>query len=290
MAIRENQFPYAVNTLTDLPEEFQGAVQSGLPASESINSILMLPPQPFMKRGGVPRQVLLSTIHGILHVRDDKPLVANYLPADSLLYVHHKLLLLYGGLEFAGEVDGELVRIVAEYNTVGQELLDRVLAQFLRLSNDAANPDESIQEQNNLILQTLGAESFKFMNGLRLYALQPGEQLLGYVFQSRVRERFLRFFHRPIAPATLFALTNRSLVLIEEDKAWGASYGWIITICPRNVVLTVESKPMQKWHKLSVVLLRNKVSTERNLILENESAQACKALWISETSRGSETR
>jgi hypothetical protein len=128
------------------------------------------------------------------------------------------------------------------------------------------------------------------MNGLRLYALQPGERLLGYVFQPRIKARFLRYFSRPVAPASMFALTDRTVVFVEEDKARGASHGWVISICPRKVVLTVESKPMQNWRKLSVLLLRNNISMERNLILEQETALACKSLWSSQISQESETQ
>lgn len=247
----------------------------------------MLPPQPYMKRGGVARQVLLSTTNGILHVQDGKPPVANYLPGESLLYVHHKLILLYGSLELAGEVRGKLVRFVAEYNTVGQDLMDAALRQFLQLSYDITGSDANVQKQNNNLLDELGIESFKFMNGLRLYALQPGERLLGYAFQSRIKERFLRYFSRPVAPASMFALTDQAVVFVEEDKAHGASYGWVITICPRKTVLTVENTPMQKWQELSVLLLMNQVSMERKLILESETALACKALWASQSSQES---
>ena len=288
MVTRENPFPYVVNALTDLPEEFQRAVQSCLGDEESINSILVLPSQPFMKRGGIPRQALLSTTHGILHVRDAKPPLADYLPAESLLYVHHKLILLYGCLELAGEVRGELVRITAEYNAIGQYLLDAALRQFLQLSYGTAAPGPGMRKQNDNLLEELGKESFKFMNGLRLYALQPGERLLGYAFQPRITERFLRYFSRPVAPASMFALTDQAVVFIEEDKARGASHGWVITICPRNVILTVESKRMQSWDKLSVLSLRNKVSLERNLILEHDTVLACKSLWSNQISQESE--
>ena len=278
MAARENQFPYAVKASKDLPGEFQRAVKSHLPAGESIRSILALPPQPFMKRGGVPRQALLSTTRGILHVRDGNPPAVKYLPAESLLYIHHKIILLYGCLEIAGEVHGKEVRIVAEYNTVGQYLLDAALSRFLQLNHDRTDLGKYTQEQNSSILNELGKESFKFMNGLRLYALQPGERLLGYVFQPRIKEPFLRYFSWTVAPASTFALTDKSIIFIEENKARGASYGWVITICPRNIVLTVEHEPMQKWRELTVRLLKNNVSMERNLILENETALACQAL------------
>jgi hypothetical protein len=250
----------------------------------------MLPRQPFMKRGGIPRQVLVSTAHGILRVQDGKPPIANYLPADSLLYVHHKLILLYGCLELAGEVQGKLVRILAEYNTVGQSLVDDVLRRFLQLGRDTASPNAGTQERNDKLLNELGKESFKFMNGLRSYALQRDEYLLGYIYQPRIKERFLRFFNRPIAPNSLLALTDQAVVLIKEDKARGASYGWIITICPRNVVQTVDSIPMGKWQKLSVLLLRNNVSTQRNLILDHKITQACKSLWTSQSTQENETQ
>jgi hypothetical protein len=285
---RENPFPYIVNALTDLPEGFQQAMQACLPMEEAIHSILMLPPQPFMKRGGVPRQAVISTTNGILHIRDGKPPAANYLPAESLLYVRHKLVLLYGGLELAGEAHGKLIRIHAEYNTVGQYLLDDALSRFLQLSHGATDPNATVQEANNKILDALGKESFKFMNGMRLYALQPGERLLGCVFQPRIKEPILRFFNRPIAPASMFALTDRNAILIEEDKVRGASYGWVITLCPRTVILTVESKPMEKWEKLSVLLMKNKANMDQTLILEPNIALACKALWASQASQESE--
>jgi hypothetical protein len=284
MSERENKYPTRVQSVTDLPEGFQQAIQCSLKPDEQINSILMLPPQPFLKRGGVPRQVLLSTAHGILHVDDRKPTAATYLPGESLTYVRHTLVLLYGRLELTGEVDGKPVSVVAEYNTVGQELLDAALAQFLLLTYGMNRSCSEPERGDKALLEKLGAESFKFMNGLHLHALGPGERLLGYVFQPRIRERLLRFFHRPIAPAALFALTDRAVVLIEEDKTRGASYGWVVTICPRKIVLDVEIKPMEKWHELSVALMRNKVRMERKLILENDTALACRSLWSSQTS------
>jgi len=160
-----------------------------------------------------------------------------------------------GRLELAGEVNGRLVHIVAEYNTVGQELLEEALNQFLRLSYESTHPDEYFQEQNDAMLDKLGTESFKFMNGLRLYALRPGERLLGYVCQPRIAQRFLRYFSRPIAPASMLALTNQAVILIEEDKAWGASYGWLITLCPRRYIVNIESRPNQEWREVSVRLL-----------------------------------
>jgi len=172
MASRVNPFPYQIQDLTDLPEHFQQAVQRSLKPGEQVNSILMFPPQPFLKRGGIPQQALLSTSQGLLHIQEialpSQSLVATYFPGDALLYTHHSLLLLYGRLELVGEVDGNLIRIVAEYNTVGQYLLETVLKQFLRFTYGWADTEKSYDPQSNSLLDVLGAQSFKFMNGLRL--------------------------------------------------------------------------------------------------------------------------
>jgi hypothetical protein len=284
MAPRENPFPYPVKAVTDLPESFQIAIHSLEWPEEPIRSILLLPPQPFLNRGGVPRQALLLTERGILHVRDGDPPAANYLPAKNMLYVRQTLILLYGGIEFVGEANHELVRIVAEYNTVGQNFLTALLNQFLDLKYETIHLPETVFDQTNYLVDKLSEESYKFMNGLRLYSLQVGEELHGYVFQPRIRQRYLQIISRPIAPASLFALTSKAVILVQEDKASGASHGWLITLCPRDAVLAVESSPFKNWEKLRVLLQRGSFNEERDLMLEPEKAAGCKYLWSSQNS------
>lgn len=283
MSLRENPYPYWVQGVDALPEEFLQVIRARLIPQDAVQSILMLPPQPYMKRGGIRRQVLISTDRGLLHIEEGKPPVATYVLAESLLYVHHTSILLYGRLEVVGEVDHKPVRLIAEYHTAGPDLLKTILRHFLRLSYGTIDPNKSFADQNDAILEMLGDQSFKFLNALRLDALQPGEQLLGCVFQPRIRERLLRYFSRPIAPASLFALTSQAVILIEENKATGASYGWIMTIRPRKVVLAVENRPLQEWEMLVVLLLNNRMSEARSLVLEKPAAQACVSLWTNQT-------
>jgi hypothetical protein len=117
MSVRENPYPYLVPGVLDLPEDFQRVIQALLKTEDSVNSILMLPPQLYLKRGGVPRQALLSTSRGLMHVEDGRPPKATYLFGESLLYVQHTSILLYGRLEIVGEMDNKPVRFVAEYHS-----------------------------------------------------------------------------------------------------------------------------------------------------------------------------
>jgi hypothetical protein len=283
MAARENPFPYPLQSLTDLPEHFQQAVQQVLKPGEAVISILLLPPQPFLGHDGIPLQALLSTSRGLLHLQEmassgQLPNVT-YVPGGTLLYAHCSLILLYGRLELVSEVDGSLVRMVVEYNTVGEYLLEAVLKQFLRFTYGWSEFEKSFDPQSKPLLETLEKKTFKFMNGLRLHALQPQEKLLGYVFQPRITQPFLHFFHRPIAPASLVALTDQAVILIEEDKARGPAYGWIVTLCPRKYVTEIECSPSKEWQVGRVHLQKNGMTEVRKLTLDNETALAWEALW-----------
>jgi len=282
MAVREDPFPVPVRCISDLPARFQEAIDSTLRPDEPIHSILVLPAQSFLKAGGVPRQALLAAGCGLLHVWDGNPPIATYLPAENLLYVRQTLILLYGKLELIGETNSGRVQILAEYNTVGQYLVDALLRHFLDLSYGQIETGGPYPDQNNYLLERLSGESYKFMSGLRLYALQPGEQLLEYIFQPRINKQLFRFISRTLVPASLFALTDKAVILIEEAKSRVSSYGWLITLCPRNVVRSIESQPVKDWERLCVHMMLNQVSEDRNLLLGHEKAGECKSFWASQ--------
>lgn len=282
---REDQFPYWMEDITNLPGNFQQALAPLLKSDGAIKSILMLPPQPFLKKGGVPKQVLLSTERGILHVCDGDPPTAGYLPRDALLYVQRTLVLLYGCLELTGEVNSRLVRIKAEYNTVGQELLDTALGQFLGWTHTGNHTNASSKQQHEALLQELGTKSLKFMNGLQFYALQPDEQLLGYVFQPRIREPVLHYFYHAIAPAALLALTDQTVILIKEDRMRGASYGWLLTLCPRANINDITIAPRGERSEVCVQLAGDNVTTDQSVILESDTASDWQKVWQMEHAR-----
>jgi hypothetical protein len=278
MTSRENPFPAPVKSLTDLPESFQVAVDSLEWPEEPVHSILILPAQAYLKRGGVPRQALITTQCGILHVMDGDPPVATYLSADNMLYVRQTLVLLYGGIEFVGEANHQRVKFIVEYNSVGQNFLTATLNRFLGLRYEAVHTSPSAWDQTNYLLSRLEDQSCKFMNGLRLYALQPGEELLGCTFQPRIRKRYFHFITRPLAPASVFAFTSKAVILMEEDKAWGGSHGWVITFCPRDAVLAVESRPVPNGEELRVLMQQGHLTEERNLMFEVKAALESKTL------------
>jgi hypothetical protein len=51
------------------------------------------------------------------------------------------------------------------------------------------------------------------------------------------------------------------------------------TLCPREVIVEIESRPFLEWREISVHLRRNGVSELRRLILENATAQNWETVW-----------
>jgi hypothetical protein len=278
--------PYRVNNLAELPASLQAAAQSALGPTEQPERIFLVPNQTFFKnwfsRRYVPQQALLFTAQGVLHVQEavspDQPVQTTYLHAASLLFVQLRLLLLYGRLELVGQANGALARVVVEFNTVGVSLLLPGLRRLMTLTWESAEPELPVSQEGSL--PEFENLPLKFKNGLRLYGLQPGECLLGLVFQPGLWERHGSLFQRQVATNTLLALTNRDLVIVEEERTgWKNPYGWILTFCPLACVKGFEAAPGELWQELQLHLTRDGITIDRPVTLERETMQAWQNLW-----------
>ncbi len=281
--------PYAVQSLGDLPVSLRQAAEQALETGEPIHSNFVVPaqvsPRGWLGLRYTPEQALLFTSQGVLHVQDGatlgQPAQATYLRADGLLYAHLSLILLYGRLELAGQINGALARIVVEFNTVGESLLQPGLRQLVRQAwGQTTTRAAAGQAQTETVLRELDRLPMKFSNGLRYHGLQPGERLLGFVFQPGIWTRRWRFFRRQVSATTLLALTNRQLVILTENKVGRqANYGWIFTFCPLAGIAGIEPKPFEAWQELQVHLERGSVAVDRRIILESETTLAWQNLW-----------
>jgi hypothetical protein len=282
---RRTEHPYCAKTLADLPAELRQLAEQSLMPDDPAHTIFVIPPQLLPKQFGsvggmhkVPEQALLFTAQGLIHIRrgnpPERPGKAIYLRGDNLLYAHLSMILLYEKLELCGITNSGLTRIVVEYSVVSHHLVQPALQQLLRLAWGLPNSDKPRIDTTNLLLYELEQTYYKFSSGLRYYALQPDEQLLGYVFQPRIMKKYLHVFRRQVAPPKLLALTQSGLIMIEEGMSSATRYGWFITYCPRNCVERVEIKPNSAWQDVIVHLSRGDVAAERWTKLGNEAALA----------------
>lgn len=295
---RRPEHPYRVASLVSLSDELQQLAGQALPPGDAISAIFVIPeqmlPRDWTGVGGihrVPEQALLFTAHGVVHAQvsapDEQLAQARYLSGDHLFYARLFMILVYGRLELYGAVDGSLIQIIVEYNSVSQELIQPELYKLLRQAWQPLPVEKSSQNETGARLNNLELKSTKFCSGLRSYSLQRDERLLDFVFQPLIRKKKFGFSQQPVAPSSLVALTDRQLILIEEGLTSATSYGYFITFCPLASVVNIALTPNDTLkmngflQDLSINLGQAQVTANHRLTLENSNALAAQSLWQS---------
>ena len=278
--------PYAVTSLADLPGSLQQAAVRSVSSTDPLRSICVFPSRTYLKNWYsweyVSEQALLFTGNGILHIQApsstfrDARIVS--LRAADLLYTHLSLILMYGRLEL---VDENLSRGVVEFNAAGFDIIQSGLQHLLAtVSGKNAIPTPEAPPAKT-ILNELESRSFKFKNGLSLYGLLPGERLLGFVFQPGIRGLRWRFFSLKVSETTVMALTDKQLIIIEEQsRSRFPAYGWIFTFYPRKAIEKIGVSSCRQWQELSVVMKVKTGLIDRRILLEQANVLAWQELWL----------
>jgi hypothetical protein len=278
--------PYSVPSLSELPDSLRLLTLQSVEITNEPISICVFPGRTRLKNWysweHVAEQALVFTTNGILHVQAQASphQVASmvYLRATDLLYARLSLQLMYGRLEFVYDC---VSRIEVEFNSAGFDLL-RPGLQSLLGANSAGNSIVTPETpQTRSVLSDLGTLSFKFKNGLYLYGLLPEEHLLGFVFQPGIWERHWPLFPLRVLDTTLLALTDRQLIVVEEQSGSRfPAYGWIFTFFPRRVIEKIRVTPSSRWQEL-IVELNTKVGLiDRRILLKEENALVWQELWL----------
>ena len=290
---RASEFhPYLVKSLDALPDSLRSAAGASIPPGAKATTICVMP-QDYRSKGLlgsriVPEQAIIFTGDGVLAVQaglpgEHAPSPA-FLPCDGLLFARSSLLLNYGRLEMAGAAQGRLVSQDAEFGALAWRLMDAALRSFLAkaLGLTPLPPDDLGEWQEEATDMVRGLP-LKFANGLRTYALQPGETLLGTVFQEAVWAKRGGLWPQQLTPRRLLALTDAAVVLIEEEQALvrkSSQYGWIITQMPRAAVRDLQTAPAQEGlQELKFTLARGGASTDRRTVLAAGTVNDWLRLW-----------
>jgi len=126
----------------------------------------------------------------------------------------------------------------------------------------------------------------KFSFGLRKYGLYTGEILHGAVFQPPIWDKHWALFPKQITANTLLALTNASVIVIDEDRALvrkSQQYGYRITRIPRPAVAGVAAAEVEGLQELTFTLARDGAGAERRWKLDPQTAEHWLALWEGHT-------
>jgi hypothetical protein len=255
-----------------------------LAARESIQKIIIFPPQ--IQRGWhyVPKQALLFTPTAVIHllasIWPEEEARVTYLSGCDLMYLKITLVLLYGFLEIVAQGPGSPVRLGMEFNTVAWPYLSEPLRKLLQTTQPPRRSSlhDAEATYSPLTRQMLEKLPIKFSNGLDIYGLLPGEKLEELVFQPRSWQPWLYFFQRPLSTNALVLLTTNYFVVIEEELL--VEQGWILSYIPRNNMVRIQSRACGLWSELSFQLCRANQSVDYKLLLKHEFAEAWRTLWI----------
>ena len=268
--------------VSELHTELQSSAVTALAERETIQTIIAFPPQ--IQRGWhyVPKQALLFTATGVIHLfasiwPDQEPQVT-CLKACDLIYMKVTLLLLYGFLEIVTQGQDSPIRLAMEFNTVVWYRLSPPLQRFLQATQTTSIVPADKDAYSFPTKRTFEELPLKFSNGVKIYGLLPGEELEELVFQPATWKRWLYFSRRLILANILLLLTTNYLVVIQEEL--DVKHGWILSYIPRNNIAGMQNRLCGLWNELSVQLKRGDQSVVYKLMLESEAVEVWRRQWV----------
>lgn len=280
---QRSHFPYIVTTIDLLPELIANYVKQNLPDHEEITGIFIVPAdfygQGFRWRLN-PYQVLIFTNNGIFHISQAEKQKANgtWIYFKDILKIKLSLILLYGKLEIWAVQNDKVTKIEMEYNTVGHQSLSPHLKNAIK-GTWAQNPPSRRSWVEDKTFPKFINTSYSFHNGLKIEALQPGEIILGYIFQPEIKLTLMKYFHQTISPKTLLTLTNHQLILLQEDLRLRVHHEWIFTFIPRARVSSITLEAKRDFKKMSIHLQPDFANLQIDLILDQKNASKWFDCW-----------
>lgn len=266
----------------DLPTDLRSPYATMTVSREAIQHIIVFPPQIQCGWHYIPKQALLFTSTGIIHLLasiwpEQEPQVT-CLSGCGLIYLKATLMLLYGHLEIVAQGQDVPIRLGMEFNTVSWYVISVPLLQFLCLSKTINSMTADQIAYSSAARETFEKLPIKFFNGVRLYGLLPGEELEELIFQEGTQKRCLYLFRKPMTANTLLMLTTNYVVLIQEDL--NVRQGWIITYIPRHTICTIACQEDGLWNELSLQFKQQEQTAGCKFLLAKQASDAWRTQWI----------
>jgi hypothetical protein len=277
-------FPYIVESMNQLPVRAAAAIR--LHQSEaSIHSITVFPPQYYstMHLGRLsrrwfglrktPRRTVVLGDHQAIIVAVDRGgrQTTQVIPYSALIEIELALMILYAYVQFTWMDEGQAETVKIEFNAVRtaiiRERLDWLRDMISAHSRHSAPCPEG--EEESLLTNAPG----KLRSYLKA-ALLPTEPLLTAVYQSALRRSKGWARSRYISPNRIVALTDRHLILVEEECVPYPTYGAITRFCPLDGIQFVTFESGSDAIRMGVVLGTAQTTHEIGIPLSPANAAA----------------
>jgi hypothetical protein len=246
-------FPYIVESVNQLPVRAATAIR--LHQSEpSIHSITVFPPQysstmhlgwlsgPWFGLRKTPRRTVVLGDHQAIIVAVDRRgnQTTQIIPYTALIDIELALMILYAYVQFTWINEGRAETVKIEFNALRSAII-REQVDWLRDMISARIRYSGPCPEGGLDCLLANVPG-KLRDYLRV-ALLPTEPLLMAVYQPALRRSKGSARSRGISPNRIVAITDRHLILVEEEFVPDTTYGAITRFCPLDCIrfVTFES-------------------------------------------------
>ncbi|HSL44193.1 MAG TPA: hypothetical protein VK897_12225 [Anaerolineales bacterium] len=268
--------------VSELPAELQSQALADLSSHEAILTIVAFPPQ--IQRGWnyVPRQALLFTATGVIHILasiwpGEEPQTTSIMGRD-LLSLRVTLVLLYGFIEMIAQGENAPMRVGMEFNTVAWPCLSTPVRQLLQMTTRCTTAVVEPLAYEAAMQQSLDDLPLKFSNGAKIHGRLPGQSIETLSFQPSVQKPWLHFLRRKMWANTLLMLTTDFMVIIQEEL--NVEQGWVLTYIPRECIIEIQNHPRESWNELALCLQREDQTVTHIIRLGSDAARNWQARWI----------
>lgn len=236
------QFPRVIRILDDLPEVIQPLVEL-----EKAKKVVFIPPLehysrqwswlrelPFKKNWTPTRTLLFGEDRlEVIELFADGQLDHICIDTEELLAVHVMSVLLYSYLELTWMNQGEIKRILIEFNSVGMRYLESGLELILKAAS----------EGELCVPEPIKQFPLKFCN-YTIDCLTPGEPVEAAVYQPAVRKPGKHYLFPFMSPNRAITITGQHMIVVEDAdvrwQSWDVSmYRMDRYFYPRNHVQNV---------------------------------------------------
>lgn len=143
-------------------------------------------------------------------------------PFDKITHIEKGKVLLYSWMKIYGEIEDQYCKSMVEYNSVVENLFNRVLEEIRTdyLSTDGVTHIK--EELNDLAyLRDLDYKFYYYANDY----IRSGQRIVCTIYQQEIRAKVFKIFSKRITTVHLTILTDKELILIEEGPTIKSSMG-----------------------------------------------------------------
>ena len=240
-----DRFLKSYNTVQELPQEFANPIAAKV-KNDDVQKVLWIPPYeypivrtfwrfslPFQWKKTPPRALVFTTGSLILAEQDEQNHIYVYvIPYGLLFHTEIAINLLYAYIFISWSEGSELISRRIEFNAVGEYSMRRQLDSLRVEHSTPIVKDVPDDGHHNIFVADPESKPvpLKFSNYL-IYSLVSEEKVIAAVYQPAIRKG-KNWFNGILYPRRLVALTNRHIIIIEEDHSVGANYSVITRFYP----------------------------------------------------------